>query len=177
MFLKRVFTSRESRVRCLIPSVRETLHNRTVFGAIGECLKAPVYYIASSTNQKDYKTFLMRVKAALRDVHCRPYLVYDNHPAHKAVSVRNYISQWFRPYPLPCYSPQLNSIETLWGCVKRSFASIRHEHNYRVADQADFERQIRMACQEWADPRVSRFVRANRSDLLEQMQQGVEVEE
>lgn len=34
----------------------------TVFGAIGKCLRKPVYFLARSTNRSDFLTFLKLVK-------------------------------------------------------------------------------------------------------------------
>ena len=72
-----------------------------------------------STNQEDFLAFLKKVKASLRNPNgAKPYLVLDNHPAHKAKSCRTYLEEHFIPLWMPAGTPQFNSIESLWSPFK-----------------------------------------------------------
>ena len=74
----------DSPVTC---SFNNKCHRVTIIGAIGANLTKPVFTIASSTNQKDFRKFLKVLKDAVKEeYHCRekPILLVDNASAHTA---------------------------------------------------------------------------------------------
>ena len=78
----RVWQSAECQV--VIPLNKKHLKNLTVYGAIGACLRHRVYYIAQSTNKRDFTTFVALVREALvpQLANVPIHLVLDNHRAH-----------------------------------------------------------------------------------------------
>jgi len=74
----------------------------------------------TSTNKEGTMKFLPLIRKSIEDHDERIFLVLDNHPAHHTKDVvelaRNLnIELMF----LPPYCPELNSIEALWGIIKR----------------------------------------------------------
>ena len=53
----------------------------TVFGAIGNCLQKPVYYLAPTTNKEHFQIFLHKLRGNIIEGY-KPYLLYDGHRAH-----------------------------------------------------------------------------------------------
>ena len=51
----------------------------------------------------------------------KPILVLDNARAHLSDLVLPILNEYFEVKFMPAYSPQFNSIETLWAIVKRRF--------------------------------------------------------
>jgi len=91
----------------------------TVFGAIGNCLKKPMFMTARSTNKEDYMRFMNQVKEQVRDLRGRkPVLLYDAHRAHTSLIARDRIPKMFLPLPIPVYSCEFNSIEKVWSFAK-----------------------------------------------------------
>lgn len=110
-------------------------HNVTLFGAVGNQAPKPIFYLAASTNQHDVVVFLKQLRAQINSAAMLQskltYLVLDNHTAHKAHSVRNYITEDERMTShrfvlvfQPPYSSYYNSQETVWAHVKRRFRQI-----------------------------------------------------
>lgn len=97
----------------------------TLYGAISS-YGPPVYYTAESTNTRDFNKFLEKVIKEYRldscaDEQMKPYIVYDNHTAHRATVNEAYIELYFNKLRLPIYSCEFNSIETLWAHIKRLY--------------------------------------------------------
>ena len=91
----------------------------TVFGAIGKCLKKPMFMTARSTNKEDYMRFMNQVKEQVRDLKGRkPVLLYDAHRSHTSLIARDKIPKMFIPLPIPVYSCEFNSIEKVWSFAK-----------------------------------------------------------
>lgn len=76
-------------------SKEQVLHARnnkrlstTVYGAIGDCLKKPVFKLGQSTNSLEFMQFLLDVKRALRDefTDTKPIFLYDAATAHTSHS-------------------------------------------------------------------------------------------
>lgn len=63
--MRRVWTPKDINLRVKIPVPRST--NRTLYGAIGNCLDGPVYHIAESTNTIQFKEFLKKIIESLND--------------------------------------------------------------------------------------------------------------
>ena len=95
--------------------------NVTVYGAIGACLPGALFLQAHTTNAQNTVLFLERLHthaglAATEKLH----LVLDNHSAHHTHVVRETMSRLnIEPHYIPPYTPEFNSIEALWGVVKR----------------------------------------------------------
>ena len=68
----------------------------TVFGAIGNCLQKPVYYLAPTTNKEHFVIFLQKLGRELI-VGDKPYLLYDGHRAH--IGSIDKIQRSFIPLP------------------------------------------------------------------------------
>lgn len=93
----------------------------TVFGAIGEQMVRPVFMTATGTNQDAVLSFLPRIRSACPHLQSSSFLqlVVDNHTSHHTKAVarecqRLKINLHFQP----AYSPEFNSIETLWSLAK-----------------------------------------------------------
>ena len=80
----------------------------TVYGAIGACLKKPVYYLSYSTCGVEYRKFVGRIHRALRNRNDRPLLYYDGHPAHTSQVSVDKVSEHFRPLQACPYSSNFN---------------------------------------------------------------------
>ena len=96
-------------------------HNVTVYGAIGEKLARPVFMQGVSTRRDLVVEFLKKLRAEcglpkLTSIH----LVLDNHRSHYTTEVTEVLqSNNIVPHFMPPYTPEFNSIEALWGWVKR----------------------------------------------------------
>jgi hypothetical protein len=91
----------------------------TVIGTIGSVMSKPVLMQAAATNEGELLKFLPRIRAACPTVVGALHLVLDNHSSHHS---RN-VAQICRLHNLvlhfmPSYSPEFNSIESLWATMK-----------------------------------------------------------
>ena len=55
-------------------------HSTTVFCAIGDCLKKPVFMTGTATNNEEYKRFITLLASEVKADSYKPYLVYDGAP-------------------------------------------------------------------------------------------------
>ncbi len=66
-------------------------------GGIGNKLPKPVFYLAKSTNQHDLIVFLQKLRSQISEADLQlsklTYIVLDNHTAHKAKAVKDYVEQ------------------------------------------------------------------------------------
>lgn len=93
----------------------------TLYGAIGTCIDKAVFMTGRSTNTEEFVQFLKKIVAEKKPTDKLPYFVYDNAPAHISNLAKPILQESFQAIPLPPYSCQLNSIETLWSHIKRRF--------------------------------------------------------
>ena len=94
--------------------------NVTVFGAIGSCLKSPVYMLADTTNAHNFKMFVKRIHENVKfGIEIKPLLVYDGHPAHRSHQSRAVIAKYFTDFLNVPYSCNFNAIEKVWFVAKR----------------------------------------------------------
>ena len=69
----------------------------TLYGAVGRPLKNGYFYmIANTTDITETKRFLVELAGALKNQYSRqkPYLIMDNHPAHKSPKVREELGRY-----------------------------------------------------------------------------------
>ena len=97
--------------------------NVTVYGAIGTCLPRALFCQTKVTNELATIDFMKRLRE-LANENMRPsepiHLILDNHAAHHTIRMRGVFGEHnIIPHFMPPYSPQFNSIEALWGVIKR----------------------------------------------------------
>jgi hypothetical protein len=54
----------------------------TLFGAIGKCLKHPVFMTAESTSSIAFQLFVESLCSSIKEGEAKPVLLMDNHAAH-----------------------------------------------------------------------------------------------
>ena len=89
----------------------------TLFGAVGSCLKGGTLYMtAPATDIPSFKRFLVELAGAVKDPYTkrRPYLVLDNHSAHRSAQVREQLERFHAIFQ-PAYSSPFNVQETVWA--------------------------------------------------------------
>ena len=73
-----------------------------------------------STNKQNVIKFLAILRKSFVDHDEKVFVVLDNHPSHHTKDVTELAKNLnFELMFLPPYSPELNSIEALWGIIKR----------------------------------------------------------
>ena len=101
---------------------------QTEHTAIGNCLQEPcVYLIGEKTRQEEFIKFIQLLESKLR-VGPKPYLILDNHSAHKTQASVNAMRFNFKTIRIPKYSCQFNSIEHLFGVIKQYFRKLLLDH-------------------------------------------------
>ena len=147
--------------------------NVTLYGAISNTIAKPVIHVASSTNGRDFRTFLQLIRARISRRQLRQQrttiIVLDNHSAHKSEIVRAYIERdqrmtkhRFQLTFQPAYSCEFNSTEQYWSLVKHQYRQIMakvtrdlSEEQFRaIAVQAAHDLNLSTA-------QISNLVRAN----------------
>ena len=93
----------------------------TIYGAIGLCLQKPVFELGLSTNIAEFKSFLQKLQQSVKPGVEKPYLLLDNHSAHRSREQEPFLSENFTVLFIPPYSCQFNSIEWVWGRLKSIF--------------------------------------------------------
>jgi transposase len=76
---------------------------------------------ARSTNQEDFQRFLVKLRQHIKRGVQRPYLVLDNHCAHRTKNVKAAMAEHFNVLFLPVASSEFNSCEWLWSVLKQRF--------------------------------------------------------
>ena len=153
-----------------IPIVKNSkgLKSVTFYGAVSNIFNTVQLMTFQTTNIEGTKFFLEKLidQIEAKNLGCKPYLVMDNHPAHRANALKDHL-QHFHPMWLPGYSSFLNSQETVWSALKpylnRHFA--RSDHDF--SDQGELEDEVQMIAEEWAlTANTPAFFCAARSDWL-----------
>jgi len=106
----------------------------TILGAIGAQISAPVFSLADSTNTEAVMDFLFKLAGVITPqpfvTRNKAVLVLDNHSAHKTKQVMDLANQLkIELLFTPPYTPELNSIESLWSVVKGDIK--KHLLDYR----------------------------------------------
>jgi transposase len=123
-------------------------HGITILGAIGHRLPEGVFSLAKSTNQTDVAEFLKKLRGVVTPYPFtnreRIVLVVDNHPSHGTAHVREVAEQLnIELLFLPPYSPELNSIESLWAIFKLDLKNRLQAHKDVELAQSDFKQLVR----------------------------------
>ena len=145
------------------PQNLKYLSSVTLFGAVGKSIRGgKLYMTADSTDIPNVKRFLVKLAGALRNPYgIRPYLVLDNHRAHRSERVREELGR-FRACFQPAYSSPFNCQETVWAQLKREYYTRMHRRDSDFADAAAFEAMVVQLCEEVpVDPDA--MLRANRA--------------
>ena len=112
----------------------------TVFGAISTSFERPVFMQAPTTNKEHVMKFLGLLRRQFVDPDQKVFVVLDNHASHHTKQVTEMARNLnFELLFLPPYSPELNSIEALWGIVKRLVKKTLIENKLVTLTQQHFE--------------------------------------
>ena len=145
LFRKRTWQRMQRAIH--IQKSRERHGRHTLYGAVSNRLRKPVFHVGPSTNGDDVLEFLRQVK---RHLNCRgkPYLVFDGHKAHDGRVVRDYMNAHFRPLQMPPYSCEFNVQERVWRCVKMRYRQQLTEMSAsREVTELQFQLLVRQAYQ------------------------------
>ena len=163
----RTWSYSDERVQLPVSNTRHS--GVTLYGAIGECLKHPVFTTGESTNAIDFTKFLRDVVASFRNEADRPHLVIDNHSAHHSKLIDNLLRDHFTVTYLPTYSCQFNSIETLWSVIKKQFRKQVGIRVRQITQQCHLNQLVLDVAVRIPQRLVNNICRANRSYLLNQL--------
>jgi hypothetical protein len=143
--------------------------NVTVYGAIGTCLPGALFRQAAATNEELTLSFLRDLRShAGQALESRTtlHLVLDNHSAHHTTRVRAEMASLnIKPHFMPPYSPQFNSIEALWGWVKRGFKE-RINAQAGVVQQEQFQAILQEVLDAVTPEMQAAAARGNNRDYL-----------
>lgn len=103
------------------PISTERFSGVTLYGAIGKCLKYPVFFVAPSTSTISFQEFAISLCTSIKEGIVRPVIMLDNHRAHWNSETIAILNQSYEVCHIPPYSCQFNSIETVWGIIKLQF--------------------------------------------------------
>ena len=96
---------------------------------------------STSTNKEGVLRFLPLLRKSFVDPDQKVFVVLDNHPSHHTKDVTALAANLnFELMFLPPYSPELNSIEALWGIVKRSVKKQLIKHKLVTLTQVNFDK-------------------------------------
>ena len=105
--ISKAWSHRGVSVKVPLPSSRGP--GFTLFGCMGTCLRNSVFYkIGSSTSIEEVQEFFVALARQRINPNGRPFLVLDNHAAHRNVETLRIMRQHFQPLFLPAYSCQFN---------------------------------------------------------------------
>ena len=135
----RTWTPPDYSVKHAFPKFRGT--GITVFGAISTSFEQPVFVKSTSTNKEGVLRFLPLLRKSFVDPDQKVFVVLDNHPSHHTKDVTALAANLnFELMFLPPYSPELNSIEALWGIVKRSVKKQLIDNKLVTLTQVHFDK-------------------------------------
>jgi len=112
---------------------------KKVFGAIELTTGKLTYQFTDSTNSTTFLKYLKYLVSRYKGR--KVYLVIDNGPSHKSISIKNYLEKnndKIELVRLPTYSPILNPIEKVWKLLKQ-----KNMHNRYFKNEAEFLTTLR----------------------------------
>ena len=145
------------------PQNLKYLSSVTLFGAVGKSIRGgKLYMTADSTDIPNVKRFLVKLAGALRNPYgIRPYLVLDNHRAHRSERVREELGR-FRACFQPAYSSPFNCQETVWAQLKREYYVRLHRRDRDLASDDEFRAMVQQLCKD-VPINTDAILRANQS--------------
>lgn len=119
MRTRKTYKGAKDNIKIVVPKTRSA--GVTVFGCIGNCIRGGwLHMLAKSTNSADTRTFFSLIRASAtvaRDEEI--VVVLDNASAHRGMgATEHFAALGVKALYMPPYSPELNSIEMVWGRVK-----------------------------------------------------------
>lgn len=158
---QRTWMSREEPV--VAPLNFSRLKSVTLFGAIGLCLKAPVFMMAPATNEEHFAEFLVEIARGLKNQYRqrKPRLVLDNHPAHRSEGSLALLREFFVVDFQPAYSSNFNCQETVWSLLKREFMKRLHRRSENIETMDGFRAFLQTVIDD-VPLDVERLLRSNR---------------
>jgi hypothetical protein len=109
---------KDERVVLPLPGQQKSL---TLIGALGLCLTDIfVGRIYDKTNGANFQDLMRVVLSKFKAGVVKPILILDNHSAHRRRDIRDWLNHHFEVHFMPVSSCQFNSIELLWGLIKRN---------------------------------------------------------
>ena len=129
---------------------------------------------ATATDIPSVKKFLVELAGALRDPYTRlrPYLVLDNHSAHRSLQVREELSRFHAVFQ-PAYSSPFNVQETVWALVKQEYFVRLHRRDSELANDVEFRNMVLQLCED-VPINAANILRANRRHIAHYLALGTE---
>lgn len=96
---KKIWQKKNQRIAKEIPSKP---HHITVYGAMSEWLRKPVFLLADTTNIENFSQFLSVMDKILpKNLSQKPILVLDKHSSHTSDQITEELNRLFRPLFTP----------------------------------------------------------------------------
>lgn len=130
---------------------------------------------APATDIPSVKKFLVELAGVLKDPYTRvkPYLIMDNHGAHRSDKIREELSRFHPCWQAP-YSSPFNCQETVWSLLKREWLVRLHRRETDLANEAQFRDMVHQLCDEVAIDH-SAILRANHDYIAHYLALGDEL--
>ena len=163
----------------------------TVYGAIGFCLRKPVFTFGRSTNAEEFQIFLREVKRNLIDPTSRPYLVYDGASAHTARASTTMINDLFTPLKNIAHSCGFNctyyfsepipltpvcvcaAIEHLWSASKSHYKKLLLLNIEKNLDRAEHVELVTQALALVPPESIPGLINSNRRYLRARLAENI----
>ena len=140
----------------------------TVFGAISSSLNRAVFAQEESTSGEAFTRFLNQLRTRFLIGYPKLYVVIDNAPAHRTlVNRQRAIDLKIELLFMPPYSPELNSIESLWSVIKRDFKQRALENVMFKMNQTQFSELLQKSLDAITPMQQSRAARLNNREYVE----------
>lgn len=141
----------------------------TIFGAVGNCISKSLFITGKSTNRDEFKQFIETLVGLTDKSKPKPYLILDNHAAHKCNS--KLLNDHFEVMWMPPYSCEFNSIEHCWGMMKEKFKRRFAQAVHNIKSDSDFKQLVELIISQIPEETYRAFVTANRNYLQKFEQQ------
>ena len=149
----------------------------TILGAIGESLPKAVFTLAPTTNREHVIEFFRKLRSTVdpnpmlaRSKQQKLVVVLDNHRAHYGPDVEQLAKQLnMELLFLPPYSPELNSIESLWSIVKGKIKLRLISSSHKTLTQQDFEAIMQSCLDQITPAQQKQAARYNNREFIHRM--------